>query len=167
MLLSAVLLTAAPSSAHRMLAQAPAFVPELQAAAHQALAPSFQAAVPTLQAVAEQLPASLPVDSKTKSLIQTAVSDLFSAIAYTGGDQQKLSQTQAARPEPGWSLGLLRVDSIYDYTLPSPGSPRSTAVTAVRLSLHVATCAGWPACMLRWRLCPHARGSRLHTQAAA
>ena len=104
LLLSAVLLTAAPSSAHRMLAQAPAFVPELQAAAHQALAPSFQAAVPTLQAVAEQLPASLPVDSKTKSLIQTAVSDLFSAIAYTGGDQQKLSQTQAARPEPGWRL---------------------------------------------------------------
>ncbi|CAK0786336.1 hypothetical protein CVIRNUC_009549 [Coccomyxa viridis] len=100
LLLSAVLLTAAPSSAHRMLAQAPAFVPELQAAAHQALAPSFQAAVPTLQAVAEQLPASLPVDGKTKSLIQTAVSDLFSAIAYTGGDQQKLSQTQAARPEP-------------------------------------------------------------------
>lgn len=135
MLLSAVLLAAAPSSAHRMLAQAPAFVPELQAVAHQALAPTFEAAVPTLQAVAEQLPNSLPADDKTKSLVKTAVTDLFSAIAYTGGDQQKLTQSPPARPA-GWCPWQVCVIATQHYALPSPASP----VAAVGLGLHVGTC---------------------------
>ena len=79
LLLAAVLLAAAPSSAHRSLAQAPSLLPDLQA---------------------PQIPASVPVDGQTKSLLQGAINDLFSAFAYSTGDQQKIAQ-QTPKPQPG------------------------------------------------------------------
>ena len=78
MLLSAVLLAAAPSAAHRSLTQVSALLPEIKT---------------------PQIPASLPVDKETKSLLQGAINDVFSAFSYSSDDQQKIDQ--APKPQPG------------------------------------------------------------------
>ena len=80
LLLTAVLLAAAPSAAHRSLAQTSSLFPDI-----------------TIKT--PQVPASLPVDGETKSLLQGAINDVFSAFAYSSDDQQKISQTP--KPQPG------------------------------------------------------------------
>lgn len=77
---SAVLLAAAPSAAHRSLAQTSSLLPDI-----------------TIKT--PQIPASLPVDGQTKSLLQGAINDVFSSFAYSSDDQQKISQTP--KPQPG------------------------------------------------------------------
>ena len=78
LLLSAVLLAATPSAAHRSLTQVSALLPEIKT---------------------PQIPASLPVDGETKSLLQGAINDVFSAFSYSSDDQQKMAQTP--KPQPG------------------------------------------------------------------
>ena len=46
-----------------------------------------------------QIPADVPVSTETKSLLQGAINDLFSAFSYSNGDQQKITQTP--KPQPG------------------------------------------------------------------
>lgn len=81
LLLSAVLLAAAPSAAHRSLAQLSSL------------------GLPDITIKTPQVPASLPVDKDTKSLLQGAINDVFSAFAYSSDDQQKITQTP--KPQPG------------------------------------------------------------------
>ena len=80
-LVSAVLLAAAPSAAHRSLAQLSSL------------------GLPDITIKTPQVPANLPVDKETKSLLQGAINDVFSAFAYSSDDQQKINQTP--KPQPG------------------------------------------------------------------
>ena len=74
-----VLLTAAPSLAHRGLRQAP-----------QQQGPQQP----------PQLPAQLQaVGNTAKSFFQSAIQDVFSALEYSAGDQQKIASTP--KPQPG------------------------------------------------------------------
>lgn len=53
-----------------------------------------------------QQPPALPelqVDENTKSFVQGALQDVFSAIAYSSGDQQKIAPT-TPKPQPGQHL---------------------------------------------------------------
>ena len=81
LLLSTVLLAAAPSAAHRSLAQLSSL------------------GLPDITIKTPQVPASLPVDKETKSLLQGTINDVFSAFAYSSDDQQKITQTP--KPQPG------------------------------------------------------------------
>ena len=79
MLCALVLLSAAPSLAHRGLKQAP-------------------------QQQAPQQPPQLPVQLQAvgdtaKSFFQSAIQDVFSALEYSAGDQQKIASTP--KPQPG------------------------------------------------------------------
>lgn len=62
-----------------------------------------------MQAQPQQPPAlpALQVDDQTKSFVQSALQDVFSALAYSAGDQQKIAPPSSPKPQPGWHKHMI------------------------------------------------------------